>query len=155
MSDDVAAHDQATTHKYVVHFPPHFPRETDPHYKDFDHYHRKNRATARCYVGERIGFQDCRDAQGKPVVIDDKGQMSGMELHHSHIEFATQQGVDLKALEKDYPGVSNPDEVGAWVESGLNFRWLCVEHHRTNAGGAHAVSHSDWEASQYIPGLLS
>lgn len=154
MTDEVAAHDQIEHHAaYVVHFPPHPARESDPNYRDFDHYHRKNRPTARCYTGERVGFQDCRDAQGKPCVIDTNGQQSGLELHHAHIEFALQQGIDLAALEKDYPGVSNPDEVGAWVESGANFRFLCVFHHRTNAGGAHAISHSDWEGSQYVRGL--
>lgn len=155
MSDAVAAHSQSVSHAYVVHFPEHPPRDGDPHYIDFTHYHRKTRATARCYTGERVGFQDCRDAQGNPVVIDANGQMSGMELHHAHVEFALQQGISLEALEKDYPGISNPNEVGAWVESEANFRWLCVFHHRTNAGGAHAVSHSDWEGSQYVRGLTA
>lgn len=149
-----AAHDQAEGHRYTVHFPPHPAREDDPHYKDFDHYHRKTRPAARCFVGERIGFGDCRDAQGAAVVVDANGQMSGLELHHAHIEFSLQNGVDLAALEKDYPGVSNPDEVGAWVETEANFRWLCVFHHRA-AGGAHTASHSDWEAEQYVRGLIT
>src|SRR5438309_1089259 len=110
-------HERTVTHKYVLHYPEHPPRDSDPHYVDFNHYHRRTRRTARCYVGERVGFQDCRDAQGSPVAIDDKGQQSGLELHHAHIEFAVQNSVDLKALEKDYPGVSNQDELGAWVES--------------------------------------
>lgn len=149
----VDAHDGAITHHYLVHFPPHPARQDDPHYRDFDHYHKKTRPTARCYVGERIGFKFCRDEHGKPLTMDDDGQMSGLELHHAHIEFALQQGVDLKALEEDYPGVSNPDEVGEWVESAANFRWLCVFHHR-GAGGAHTAAHADWEASQYVPGLI-
>lgn len=147
------AHDQISTHRYLVHFPPHPARTSDPHYKDFDHYHRKT-ATARCYIGERIGFDDCTDAQSVPVSVDDTGQMSGLELHHAHIEFALQQGVDLAALEVDYPGVSNPNEVGAWVETAANFRWLCVFHHR-GMGGAHTITHSDFEAEQYVRGLTS
>lgn len=149
----VAAHDQAESHRYVVHFPPHPARTSDPHYKDFDHYHRTNRATARCYVGERVGFADCRDAQGRPCDIDDEGQQSGLELHHCHVEFSLQNGIDLAALEKDFPGISDTTNVGAWVESDVNFRWLCVFHHR-GPGGAHTASHSDWEASQYVPGLI-
>jgi hypothetical protein len=151
---DVAAHSQSQSHHYTVHFPPHPARTSDPHYKDFDAYHRRTRSTARCYVGQRIGFDDCRDAQGVPVVIGPDGQQSGLELHHAHIEFSLQNGVDLAALEVDYPGVSNPDEIGAWVETGANFRWLCVFHHRA-AGGAHTASHSDWEGSCYIQGLIS
>jgi len=149
----VAAHAGAQSHHYTVHFPAHPARKDDPHYKDFDAFHRKTRATARCFVGERIGFDDCKDAQGNPCRIDRAGQQSGLELHHAHIEFSLQNGVDLAALEVDYPGISDPATVGAWVESGANFRWLCVFHHRA-AGGAHTASHSDWEAEQYVRGLV-
>lgn len=150
----VPAHQQGQTHHYVVHFPPHPPRESDPHYKDFNHYHRQTRATARCWIGERVGYSDCRDAQGRPCPPPDGGgEQPGLELHHAHVEFSLQQGVSLEALEKDYPGISNPDEVGAWVESADNFRWLCAFHHR-GAGGAHTASHSDWEAQQYVLGLI-
>lgn len=154
MGDVVPAHEQAETHRYVVHFPPHPARKDDPHYVDFDHYHRSHRARARCYVGERIGFGDCRDDMGRPCVIDANGTQSGLELHHSHVEFSLQNGIDLAALEKDFPGVSDRTNVGAWVESDVNFRWLCCFHHR-GPGGAHTASHSDWEASQYVPGLIS
>lgn len=150
----IAAHEGAETHHYMMHFPEHPAREDDPHYKDFDAYHRANRGTARCYIGERIGFGECLDAQGKPAAPPEGGgEQPGLELHHAHVEFSLQNGINLAALEKDYPGISNPDEVGAWVESGANFRWYCAYHHRSQAG-AHAASHSDFEASQYINGLI-
>ena len=158
MADDtkaVAAHTAAQSHHYTVHFPPHPARAKDPHYVDFNHYHKKYRKTARCYVGERIGFGDCKDAQGNPCSPPAKGgQQPGLELHHAHVEFSLQNGIDLAALEKDYPGISNPTEVGAWVESDQNFRWLCVHHHRGPAG-AHTAAHSDWEGGQYVPGLIT
>ena len=156
MSDTsaVPAHEAKQSHSYFVHFPPHPARKDDPHYVDFDHYHRTHRPTARCYIGERIGFTECKDAQGQPCVIDANGQQSGIELHHAHVEFSLQAGVSLTALEVDYPGISNPDEVWAWVETDANFRFLCVRHHRGEAG-AHSVSHSDWEAAQYVLGLIS
>lgn len=153
-NDSVGAHTGKVTHTYYVHYPAHPHRPGDPHYVDFDAYHRRTRATARCYVGERVGFDECFDEHGQPCTVDAAGQQSGLELHHAHIEFALQLGVDLAALERDYPGISNPDEVGAWVESETNFRWLCVFHHRAIAG-AHTASHSDWEGSQYVPGLVS
>ncbi|MGH8359062.1 MAG: hypothetical protein ACRESF_16355 [Pseudomonas sp.] len=121
---------------------------------DFNHYHQLTRATARCYVGERIGYDDCRDAQGNPASIGGDGQQAGLELHHAHVEFSLQQGISLTALEVDYPGISNPNDLGAWVETATNFRWLCVFHHR-GPGGAHTASHSDWEAEQYVKGLIS
>jgi hypothetical protein len=150
----VPAHSAPQTHHYTIHYPPHPARNTDPHYVDFEHYHKLHRASARCYVGERIGFDQCLDAQGNLCAIDVTGEMSGLELHHAHVEFSLQNGIDLKALEKDFPGISDATTVGAWVESDANFRWLCTFHHRA-AGGAHTASHSDWEAGQYVPGLIS
>jgi hypothetical protein len=151
----VAAHTAVQGHHYVVHFPPHPARTADPHYVDFNHYHRLTRAAARCYVGERVGFSDCQDAHGVscPPPVEG-GQQPGLELHHAHVEFSLQNGVSLTALEKDFPGISDPAQVGAWVESDANFRWLCVFHHR-GAGGAHTASHSDFEASQYVLGLIT
>jgi hypothetical protein len=154
-SASVAAHDAAQKHQYIMHFPPHPARESDPHYVDFNHYHNKYRPTARCYIGERIGFQDCRDAQFNLCPPPPEGgEQPGLELHHAHVEFSLQQGVDLSALEVDFPGISDSTTVGAWVESDANFRWLCAWHHR-GAAGAHTASHSDWEASQYVPGLIA
>lgn len=148
------AHDAVQSHRYLLHFPEHPAREDDPHYVDFDHYHRKTRATARCWIGERIGFGDCSDAQGRMCPPpEDGGEQPGLELHHSAIEFSLQNGVSLSALEKDYPGVSDAESVGAWVESAQNLRWICAWHHR-GAAGAHTASHSDWSASAYVQGLI-
>jgi len=157
MTDDssaVAAHTAIQSHHYLMHFPAHPARAGDPHYADFNAYRHATRATARCYIGERTGFGDCRDAQGNPAPPPGQGQQPGLELHHAHVEFSLQNGVSLAALEKDYPGISDPAQVGAWVESGANFRWLCAWHHR-GASGAHIAAHADWEASQYILGLIT
>lgn len=168
MSEDaaVAAHAAAQSHHYVMHFPPHPARTADPHYVDFNAYHKKYRATARCYIGERIGYGDCMDAQLHPcpppglevnaagLPTGNSGQQPGLELHHAHVEFSLQNGVSLAALERDYPGISDPTQVGEWIETAPNFRWLCAFHHRGPAG-AHTASHSDWEASQYVLGLIS
>ena len=148
------AHEQRETHAYFMHFPAHPARKDDPHYVDFDTFHKTHRATARCWIGERVGFDECRDAHGDTAGIDPGGVQTGLELHHAHVEFSLQNGIDLSALEHDYPGISNTTEVGAWVETGTNFRWLCAWHHR-GASGAHTASHSDWEASQYVKGLIS
>jgi len=155
-SASVAAHSAKQSHSYTVHFPPHPARTSDPHYVDFNHYHKTHRPTARCYIGERIGYDDCRDAQGTPCPAPDDAtaEQAGLELHHAYVEFSLQQGIDLKALEVDFPGISDPDQLGAWVESDQNFRWLCVFHHR-GPGGAHTASHSDFTAEQYVRGLIS
>lgn len=138
----VPAHDQKITRHYVVHYPEHAPRDGDPHYKDFNAYRRKTKDTAQCAVGLHRGdFSEC--ALDKPL-----------ELHHAHIEFSLQNGVDLQWLEVDYPGVSDPNEVGAWVESAENLVWLCLFHHR-GPGGVHTTTASDFEAEKYVRGLIS
>ena len=150
----MAAHQAAQTHHYLIHFPAHPARASDPHYADFNAYHAAHRATARCWIGERIGYGDCMDAQLRPCPAPAGGWQGGLELHHSIVEFSLQQGVDLAALEHDYPGISDPSQVGAWIESDQNFRWLCAWHHR-GAAGAHTASHSDWSASAYVQGLIA
>lgn len=132
-------HNQSITNHYIIHYPSHEAREEDPHYKDFDAYRRKTKDQAVCSVGgHRQDFSECD---------------GGLELHHSHIEFSLQNGVDLKWLEVDYPGVSNPDEVGAWIESAENLMWLCEKHHR-GVGGIHHASASDFEAEKYVRSLI-
>jgi hypothetical protein len=138
-AQQVAAHDGTQSHKYIMHFPAHPARVGDPHYVDFNAYHRKHHDTATCFVGDRIGKDECSEGP--------------LELHHAHIEFSLQNGVDLAALEHDYPGISNPDQVGVWIESEANFRWLCALHHRGYAG-AHTSAHADWEAGLYIRDLF-
>ena len=77
-----------------------------------------------------------------------------LELHHAHVELSLQNGVDLHWLAVDYPGIDQPEEVGAWVESADNLLVLCVRHHR-GAGGIHHASASDYEAAKYVRGLIS
>lgn len=134
------AHDGVVTHHYTMHYPAHPPREDDPHYKDFNEFRRRTKDTAKCSVGaHRDDFSECG---------------GGLELHHAHVEFSLQNGVDLAWLEKDYPGISDPDTVGAWVESADNLIWLCEFHHRGH-GGVHVASASDYEAEKYVKGLIS
>lgn len=135
----VAAHDQAVTNHYTVHFPDHAPREGDPHYRDFEHYRRTHVATAVCQFAVETG--DGSECEG------------GLELHHAHVEFSLQNGVDLQRLERRYPGISDPEQVGAWVESGDNLIFLCAKHHR-GPGGIHHASASDWEAEHFVKGLI-
>lgn len=143
MSDQaVQAHEQVAAHKYTMHYPEHPARTSDPHYVDFEAFRKRTHPTAKCAIGEhRNDFSEC--SLDKPL-----------ELHHAHVEFSLQNGVDLKWLETDYPGISDPNSVGAWVESGDNLLWLCQFHHRGH-GGVHVASASDYEAEKYVKGLIS
>ena len=134
-----AAHDQKVTHSYLVHYPAHPPRESDPHYVDFEAFRRRTHATAVCAFAAETGVTgECH---------------GGLELHHSHVEFSLQNGVDLAVLEKAYPGISDPTQVGAWVESAANLEWLCEWHHR-GQGGKHSAAVADYEAERFVRGLI-
>jgi hypothetical protein len=132
------------THNYAVRFPEHEARENDPHYVDFNHLRReweKDPEKWKCAIGKHRGdFSEC--SLDKPL-----------ELHHAHIEFALQNSVDLSWLEIDYPGVSDPDKLGAWVESAENLVVLCEFHHRGH-GGTHVASASDFEGLKFIKGFI-
>ena len=136
---DTPAHDQNTTHRYVMHYPAHPPRPEDPHYVDFEHYRKTHIATARCAYADSATADQCT---------------TQLELHHKVIEFSLQNGVDFAVLEKDFPGISDPTKVGAWVESDQNFEWLCSFHHRGH-GGVHVASASDFAAERYVKDLIS
>lgn len=139
MSQDIAAHSQSTTHNYLMHYPEHPARPDDPHYVDFEAYRRNHIASAQCLYKSSADGDQCTDQ---------------LELHHKIVEFSLQNGVDLAVLEKDFPGISDPSQVGAWVESDPNFEWLCSFHHRGH-GGVHVASSSDFQAEKYVKDLIS
>lgn len=136
------AHDQAITHHYMVHYPAHPAREDDPHYVDFNAFRRKTKATARCQFATEVADDSECDHEHP------------LELHHAHIEFSLQNGVDLARLEHVYPGISDPTQVGAWVETADNLIWLCQWHHRGH-GGVHTSAAADYEASKFVKGLMT
>lgn len=141
----VDAHSQDVSHSYVMHYPAHPARKDDPHYVDFEAYRKAHIGTARCAVGlHRNDYSECSSGDSN----------EGLELHHKHVEFALQNGVDLQWLERDYPGISDAKDVGAWVETGANFEFLCEFHHRGH-GGVHVASSSDYEAEHYVKGLIT
>jgi len=135
-----AAHDQAETRHYLMHYPEHPAREDDPHYADFEAYRRRTHSTAVCRFAEETG--DASECHGV------------LELHHAHVEFSLQNGIALERLEHLYPGISDPSTVGAWVETADNLVWLCAWHHRGH-GGVHTAAAADYEASKWVRGLIA
>jgi hypothetical protein len=145
VTHQVLAHDQSVAHRYVLHYPDHAPRESDPHYADFHAYKQKRRdnGTFVCdFATEHRGGDTSECATDVPL-----------ECHHRFIEFAVLNEVDLALLEKDYPGVSQMS-VGAWVESAANLSLFCRLHHRGHAG-VHVASAADFASTAYVRGLVS
>jgi len=135
------AHDQQVTHRYLIHYPAHEPRASDPHYRDFEAFRERTKTTARCDFAQRVGDDSMCDHEHP------------LELHHAHIEFALLNEVDLALLEHQYPGISDPDSVGAWIESAPNLVWLCRWHHRGH-GGVHVAAAADFEAEHFVRALI-
>ena len=141
----VAAHVEKITHGYYIAYPAHEVRAGDPHYVDFRHIRRLWAADPlkwQCGVGlHRADFSEC-------------DLTHPLELHHFAVEFSLQNGINLAWLERDYPGVSDVSQVGAWTESAVNLEILCRAHHRGN-GGKHVASYADYTASLYVAGLFA
>ena len=146
------AHSQQVTNHYHIAYPDHQPRADDPHYHAFNAFHAANQGTAVCFVGRRVGFDECETAQGGPLVQPANG--NGLELHHHFLEFAVLNAVSLAALEVDFPDLTDPEKVANWAETDANFMWLCAKHHR-GYGGAHHASYADFNGSLYVQNLLS
>lgn len=131
-------HSRNVDNKYEVHYPDHAPRDGDPHYHAFEAFRKAHKDTATCWIGSHI-----------------PGECEGeLELHHHFLEFAVINAVDLDAIQKDFPNLTDPEKVAEWAESDQNFMWLCAKHHRSPVG-AHRAAFADFEASAYVKGLLS
>lgn len=156
MSDGGAvtvAHTQAVTNRYVLTYPDHAPRATDPHYKAFNVWRQQHIDTAVCLVGARVGFDECADALGTPIPNQPSKGGHGLEAHHRVLEFALLNSVDLKALMVDYPFLVDSAAIDAWAEGDGNLEMICALHHR-GSGGIHHAAYADFEASLYIRGLF-
>lgn len=142
---DVAAHDQKVTHAYTIHYPAHEPRDNDPHKPEFDEYKCRRREDNTYHCDFAAQFRDGDTSECDTV--------HPLEAHHTHLEFAMQNGVDEKLLEEQYPGVLQKG-VGAWLDGDQNLTLLCVHHHRGHQG-VHVLAAADFEASKIIRGLTS
>lgn len=149
-----AAHTQSVTNRYVLTYPDHAPRASDPHYKAFNAWRRQHIDTAVCLVGMRIGFDQCADALGAPMLTQPIVGGHGLEAHHKVLEFALLNSVDIKALMVDYAFLVDSAAVAAWAEGDGNLEMICAKHHR-GSGGIHHAAYADFEASLYVRSLIT
>ena len=126
-----AAHNQTESCRYIMYYPAHDPRASDPH------YHLFNVARARI-IKAGIGCWIC-------------GCKDHIELHHSEVEYALLNGEDYAKVALDFPQykLTNDDEFAAWVESEGNLRALCMDHHRSPYLGIHHVAYPNWKAQRW------
>ena len=121
MPDMVAAHDQTVTVRLVEHIPPHGPRGAA-----FERAKRRMKALGLV----RCAIQGCDT--GAPI-----------EYHHSIVEHAWQEGVDVDTLNRQYGLHLSDADFAAWCQSPGNLEALCVVHHRTQLG-VHSLPEPLW-----------
>lgn len=128
MADLIAAHDQKTTLHIVEHYPAHEPRASDPHYHFF------NEARARL---KKLGKLHCW--------VNNADCAGQIELHHSLVEFALANAIDLSRFEELYPefGVKSDDDFLRFIEQEGNLTPLCKIHH-TGIYGVHCLPYPIW-----------
>jgi hypothetical protein len=132
-----AAHQQTQTIRLTRAYPDHEPRAADPNYRLFETAKARMKASGqwRCAVNNA----DCA---------------GGIQVHHSYIEFAYQNDVDVAALNEAL-GLHLADaSFILWVESPGNLEPLCQAHH-TGVLGVHLIPTADWEIVRVHKGGLA
>ena len=119
------AHQQRLTLHLLEFFPEHEPREHDAHYAAFNAMKRRAKAA---------GLDKCVVCGKVPV-----------EWHHTLVEFAFQNGVDVAKLDTAFGLHLTEEEFADWVESPGNAEPLCVAHHR-GAEAVHSLPEPIWNA---------
>jgi hypothetical protein len=72
-----------------------------------------------------------------------------METHHAVFEWASQLGLDLAKVERDFPALTDRVKLAEWVDSEGNMLVLCNVHHRCSRRGIHAISYPAWLLQRY------
>jgi hypothetical protein len=116
-----AAHDQRLTVRLVEHIPPHGPRGAA-----FEKAKTRMKA---------LGLTAC--------AIEGCDTGAPVEYHHSIVEHAWQEGVDVDKLDHQFGLHLTDAEFADWVQSPGNLEPLCAVHHRTQLG-IHALPEPLW-----------
>lgn len=72
-----------------------------------------------------------------------------METHHDHFEWASQFGLDLNLVTKDFPDLTDRNKLAEWVDSESNMLVLCDAHHRGRRVGIHSITYPIWLLQRY------
>lgn len=120
------AHQQEVTIRFIERWPAHEPRKSDPYYRYFA------KAKARLKAQGLLKCNVLSDYHEGPI-----------ELHHSVIEFAHLNDVDITKLNALF-GLSLDDEsFRVWAEGPGNLEPLCRLHHRGQEG-VHSLPEPEW-----------
>jgi len=133
----------------LAHYPPHGPRESDPHYGVFHRarHHLIDVLGVGCWIG---GATKKQIEAGLP---DDHrcAGATGLEAHHHIAEFAALAEEDWQKVADDFPqlGIHSDDEFLAAAESEGGLMILCSIHHRSPHAGIHSITEPVWKLDRY------
>jgi hypothetical protein len=121
-----APHEQVVTIRFIERWPEHEPREADPN------YHLFRQAKERL---KRQGLLVCR--------VESDYHYGQIELHHSKVEFAHINDIDLDKFNHAYGLHLSDEEFQRYVEQEGNLEPLCTLHHRGQEG-VHSLPEPEW-----------
>lgn len=147
MADE--AHYERRTLREVVAYPPHAPREQDPHYAVF--HHAQHRLIHELGVGCWIGGATLDEIHAGLAAGHRCHGATQLEAHHAIAEFSGLNEVDWRKVAKDFPQAelhSNEDFL-RYAESEGGLMILCDVHHRHPGKGIHTVTYPAWLLDRY------
>jgi hypothetical protein len=115
----------------LVAYPKHEPRSSSPTYVK-THRHLIYALDAPCWI---CGI---RHSTG-----------GAMESHHYRFEWASQFGLDLEKVVRDFPKLTDTAKLAEWVDSEGNMLVLCAVHHRSKYEGIHEITYPAWLLQRY------
>lgn len=126
---DVPAHSQSETVHLLRHYEAHHPRAGDPNYHLFEQAKARIKAAGlwKCVI-------DNEDCSGEPT------------LHHSAVEFAYANSVDISRLNRLLGLHLTDASFAKWIEGVGNLEVLCAAHHLPGQRFAiHSIPAADWD----------
>lgn len=125
----VPAHDSTETIHLRRHYEAHHPREGDPNYHLFEEAKARIKAAGKWHC-----------------VIDNEDCGGEVTLHHSHVEFAYANSIDVDKLNELLGLHLTDDEFAQWIEEPGNLEVLCSQHHLPGQRFAiHSIPAADWD----------
>ena len=121
-----AAHQQEVVIRLIERWPAHEPRKDDPNYHLFQAAKRRLK---------RQGLLRC--------VVESDYHYGQIELHHSRVEFAHINDIDLGKFNHAYGLNLTDEQFQEYVEQEGNLEPLCTLHHRGQEG-VHSLPEPEW-----------
>lgn len=144
-----AAHFERRTLHEVVAYPPHAPRESDPHYKIF--HHAQHRLIHELGTGCWIGGATLAEIKAGLPIGHRCANATQLEAHHAIAEFAGLSETDWRKVAADFPqaGIHSDEDWLRFAESEAGLLILCDIHHRHPGKGIHSVTYPAWLLDRY------